>query len=362
MDDYERVLLVKPDVHVYKIPPRVSNRAYRASDWNLDSPDWNCRLRLIAKGDDCFIKLDEKSTGQFFGKCPVDKYPGMAIESVSDSSRYFVLRLVNEQTNRTAFVGIGFIDRSDSFDLNVALQDHFKIVHLEHKNDEKEDCGPKLDLKFKEGETIKVNLNIGNKIGSSKPRPPKSSSKTASGGGILLPPPPGSKMISSTNQSSSSSTKTITTIDHLESSSKSNLLDDLDSLHITSLVNNRDGDDDDDDNDDSSDGSCRKMVLNNNQIKSIDESSTMDQIFKSFVPKDSDHVDLFADNNNSIIENTTTTTAASKLSTNDQIWSDFTSCNTIATSQLKPESIETFMSNDDDDSTKANQFDDWAKF
>lgn len=32
---------------------------------------------------------------------------------------------------------------------------------MEHKNDEIEDNGPQLDLKFKEGETIKVNLNIG---------------------------------------------------------------------------------------------------------------------------------------------------------------------------------------------------------
>ena len=27
--DYERILLVKPEVFVYKIPPRTSNRAYR---------------------------------------------------------------------------------------------------------------------------------------------------------------------------------------------------------------------------------------------------------------------------------------------------------------------------------------------
>nr|XP_027194781.1 NECAP-like protein CG9132 [Dermatophagoides pteronyssinus] len=347
MDDYERILLVKPDVHVYKIPPRVSNRAYRASDWNLDAPDWNCRLRLIAKGDECFIKLDEKSTGQFFGKCPVDKYPGMSIEPVSDSSRYFVLRLVNEQTNRTAFVGIGFIDRSDSFDLNVALQDHFKIVQMEHKNDEIEDNGPQLDLKFKEGETIKVNLNIGNKIGSAKPRP-KSSNKAgdAGGFGILLPPPPGSKTISSNNPSSN---ETKTTIDNLESLSESNLLDDIDSLHISNSGNNV--------GDKNENLSCT-MVLNNKQ--SVDE---MDQMFK-FVPKDSDGVDLFADNNS-----TKTATTSSKLSTND-LWSNFTSCNTSNTTTNNPITsqsktiTETFMSstNDDNDSITANQFDDWAKF
>ena len=29
---------------------------------------------------------------------------------------------------RNAFIGIGFADRGDAFDLNVALQDHFKLV------------------------------------------------------------------------------------------------------------------------------------------------------------------------------------------------------------------------------------------
>jgi len=62
---------------------------------------------------------------------------------------------------RTAFIGLGFVDRSDSFDFNVALQDHFKWLK---KSEEivKEQQEPKkdLDLRFKEGETIKINMKI----------------------------------------------------------------------------------------------------------------------------------------------------------------------------------------------------------
>lgn len=97
----------------------------RASDWKLDAPDWIGRLKLINKGDKCFIRLEDKTSGQEYAKCPIDKYPGIAIEPVSDSSRYFVIR-VQDDNGRAAFIGIGFADRGDSFDLNVALQDHFK--------------------------------------------------------------------------------------------------------------------------------------------------------------------------------------------------------------------------------------------
>lgn len=64
-------------------------------------------------------------------------------------------------TGRTAFIGVGFSDRSDSFDLNVALQDHFKwLKKSEEIEKEKEDPKPELDLRFKEGETIKINMKI----------------------------------------------------------------------------------------------------------------------------------------------------------------------------------------------------------
>lgn len=56
---------------------------------------------------------------------------------------------------------MGFGDRSDSFDMNVALQDHFKWVKNEEQiAKEKEEPQQQLDLGFKEGETIKINMKI----------------------------------------------------------------------------------------------------------------------------------------------------------------------------------------------------------
>ena len=142
-----------------------SSRIFRAADWNLEAPDWNGRLRLVAKGTECVLKLEDKASGELFAKCPIEQYPGISIESVSDSSRYFVLR-IQDDSGRAAFIGVGFADRSDSFDLNVALQDHFKWLKQTQdiaNEGTAEDGGakPRLDLSFKEGETIKINMKIG---------------------------------------------------------------------------------------------------------------------------------------------------------------------------------------------------------
>jgi len=197
-DDYEHVLLVKPDVFIYKIPPRSSiSTSHRASDWKLDLPDWKGRLRLVVKGQRCILKLEDKENGKLFAECFIENFPGSDVESVSDSSRYFVIKIKNPQDGRTAFIGIGFEDRSDSFDLNVALQDHFKRVAQEHdqaNNQFKEDDTPKIDLSLKEGQTIKVNLNFGKKTtGSTRP---KAKLNTSADGHIplLLPPPPSSSI------------------------------------------------------------------------------------------------------------------------------------------------------------------------
>lgn len=131
----------------------------RAADWNLNEPTWTGRMRLVTKGVDVALKLEDKS-GALYANCPIETYPGVAVESVNDSSRYFVIR-VQDDGGRSAFIGLGFGDRSDSFDLNVALQDHFKWVKNQQDiENEKEKPRQELDLGFKEGETIKINMKI----------------------------------------------------------------------------------------------------------------------------------------------------------------------------------------------------------
>ncbi|XP_061676452.1 adaptin ear-binding coat-associated protein 1 [Syngnathoides biaculeatus] len=186
--EYESILCVKPEVNVYRIPPRASNRAIRAADWKLDAPDWSGRMRVVARGKVAYVKLEDKMSGELFAQAPVDEYPGIAVETVSDSSRYFVLR-IQDDNGRSAFIGIGFGDRGDAFDFNVALQDHFKWVKQENefsKQAQAPDSTPKLDLGFKEGQTITLNIGQSKKKDRTRPQ--------SSGGLGLLPPPPGGRL------------------------------------------------------------------------------------------------------------------------------------------------------------------------
>jgi len=37
---------------------------FSAAEWKLDEPDWTGRLRVIAKGNDVVLKLEDANTGK----------------------------------------------------------------------------------------------------------------------------------------------------------------------------------------------------------------------------------------------------------------------------------------------------------
>ncbi|GJJ77890.1 adaptin ear-binding coat-associated protein 1/2 [Entomortierella parvispora] len=195
-DDYESVLLVIRECYVYKVPPLTSSRGHKAADWgNVDKPLWSGRLRIIAVGKKCFIRLEDGKTGELFASCPYEENKG-CVEPVTDSSRYFVVRI--EDQGRHAFLGLGFLDRSHAFDFNVALQDHFKHLAAEQKAAEQKKLGtqqPKMDFSLKEGQTINLTIagGIGSGAGSSQRRTrPARPAVPEQEGALppLLPPPP----------------------------------------------------------------------------------------------------------------------------------------------------------------------------
>lgn len=48
----------------------------RAANWNLSEPLWTGRMKLVAKGVNVNLKLEDKNTGVLYANCPVETYPG----------------------------------------------------------------------------------------------------------------------------------------------------------------------------------------------------------------------------------------------------------------------------------------------
>ncbi|KAI5481620.1 adaptin ear-binding coat-associated protein 2 [Pseudohyphozyma bogoriensis] len=134
MDDYETVLYVAREVYVYRIPARTSTEGYRAANWgDMGEPLWKGRLRVVEQGSDipskAFVRLEDPNSGELFALTPYvpsKSNTNGGVEAVLDSSRYFVLTVVDQESGARAYLGMGFPERSESFDFNVALQDWSK--------------------------------------------------------------------------------------------------------------------------------------------------------------------------------------------------------------------------------------------
>eukprot|EP00056_Hartaetosiga_gracilis_P019557 m.14877 g.14877 ORF g.14877 m.14877 type:complete len:257 (-) comp7771_c0_seq1:942-1712(-) len=152
-EELEQIQFVCRTCYVYKLPPRQSTKGHRAADWGLDKPLWEGRMRVVTKGKNCTISLDDK--GQLFAEAPIKgDEVSRVVEPVVDSSRYFVLRV--ENNGRHAFLGAGFKERAEAFDFNVALQDFTRSLHKEKES--LEPYQPKHDFSLKAGEKIKISI------------------------------------------------------------------------------------------------------------------------------------------------------------------------------------------------------------
>jgi len=195
-------VLSQPEVFVYRIPPRSNAAGYKASEWDLQTPLWTGSLVITAKKNDLYIRLLNPNNREVFAECKL-KQGGVSgiVEAVLDSSRYFVLRVENNQ--RTAFIGLGYNDRNDASEFNITLHDFQRRLDQEVQAEKmKKDFEekPKADFSLQPGKTIHVNLPI--KKGSGQSTSTHSTTSGSDNGGgfgggnsdvFLLPPPPGMK-------------------------------------------------------------------------------------------------------------------------------------------------------------------------
>jgi len=134
-ETFEHTLLVVREVSVYKIPPRTTSGGYKCGEWLQSDKIWSGRLRVVSCKDRCEIRLEDPNSGELFAACFIN--PGQrdnSVETVLDSSRYFVLK-IEDGRGKHAFVGLGFAERNEAFDFNVALSDHEKYVRRDHEKD-----------------------------------------------------------------------------------------------------------------------------------------------------------------------------------------------------------------------------------
>ncbi|EIW84846.1 adaptin ear-binding coat-associated protein 1 NECAP-1 [Coniophora puteana RWD-64-598 SS2] len=203
-DEIESILHIAREVMVYKIPPLRKNEGHRANEWgDLTQWLWKGRMRIVEKGSVATILFEDGTTGELFAKAEYDTTKP-SVEAVLDSSRYFVVRV--EEAGKKAYIGMGFAERTDSFDFNVALQDYTKRckARLNPPSPTEETpsphvpTGPKKDYSLKEGQTFSINIpGREKKSGSGTNLLGSDSTSSGGGGGFgggipLLPPPPSS--------------------------------------------------------------------------------------------------------------------------------------------------------------------------
>eukprot|EP00941_MAST-03F_sp_MAST-3F-sp1_P004922 g4922.t1 len=183
-EEFERELLFIEQIFAFRIPPRSSAQGYKAKEWGEHV--WTGSLTVTASTSSVQAKLTDPK-GKLFATCPIRESGPPPMERVTDSSRYFVLRIEDPKSGRHAFIGIGFIDRGEAFNFQTTIQDYKEKLKVEKEAAEKPLTDiPSKDYSLKEGETISVQFGAK----SRRSRKSTNGSDSSSGGVAVLAPPP----------------------------------------------------------------------------------------------------------------------------------------------------------------------------
>jgi len=214
-DDDEYVQLQINEAFIYKCAPRGSSAGHKASEWTEQVAV--VRVVVATRGRDVLIRLYRaagEGEGKLFAVCPIRRGGPPGIEPVTDSSRYFCLRLENDK-GQSAFVGLGFNKREDAFDLKSSIADAQKQAEAEERGGvSAADLGISAlgdDFSLKQGQSLSIKIGgggggaggAGGGAAAAKPRPaaaagagavrlraPVAAADAAGGGGGLSPAPP----------------------------------------------------------------------------------------------------------------------------------------------------------------------------
>ncbi|KAF8676031.1 hypothetical protein HU200_047535 [Digitaria exilis] len=134
-----------------------------ADEWNVNKWAWEGALKVVSKGEECIIKLEDKNTGELYARAFLREGEPHPVEPVIDSSRYFVLRVEEniDGRQRHAFIGLGFRERPEAYDFQAALHDHMKYLNKKKAAEEMVQHYEKqssVDYSLKEGETLVLQL------------------------------------------------------------------------------------------------------------------------------------------------------------------------------------------------------------
>mmetsp|Transcript_12437 Transcript_12437/g.29614 ORF Transcript_12437/g.29614 Transcript_12437/m.29614 type:complete len:159 (-) Transcript_12437:1465-1941(-) len=128
---------------IYRLPSG-SKSPYRADGWPLTKPLQCVSLRIERRYNDLLLIFtythDGKanSASKLFALSSinlVDKDSPMEhyVESVLDSTRFFVIRVTDDKAGREALVGLGFRDRQEANDFRAALSKYENEIASEKK-------------------------------------------------------------------------------------------------------------------------------------------------------------------------------------------------------------------------------------